>query len=173
MQCCGTIWPLAMPRGGADHAIHHTMLEMRKAFTEWEFFHQCLNAISKFVRTWFRLRGFRATCLERTSIFSSARLDSFSDMFTSACPTLVEHRWEYAAPSMLTNTTTRLLCRTAALDPTAYFTKPKQQVNGRMTRNCCLKFVARTSHHPAQKRPPSNKQAPNLNALALKSIRPI
>ncbi|CAE7344065.1 unnamed protein product [Symbiodinium sp. CCMP2592] len=87
--------PRAMPLGDADHAMHHTMLEMKLSFTDWHFFHHCLNAISKFFRTWSRLHRFRATCIDRNPKFASARLrDSFGAMFTTACPTLVEHRWE-------------------------------------------------------------------------------
>ena len=55
-----------MPIGDADHAMHHAMLEMNSAFSEWDFFHRSLHSIK-----------------------SAALRQSFSSMFMTACPTLV------------------------------------------------------------------------------------
>ena len=96
MEAISRMCPKAMPVGDADHAMRHTMQELNSAFTEWDFFHRSLNAISKYFNNWSRLPRFQDTCSERNPRFKSARLrQSFSSMFMTACPTLVEHRWEY------------------------------------------------------------------------------
>ena len=96
LESISRMCPKALPLGDADHALHHTMSELNGAFAEWDWFHSCLNAISKFFRNWSRLRRFRSVCIENNPCFTTARLrDSFSSMFVNACPTLVEHRWEY------------------------------------------------------------------------------
>ena len=96
MEAVSRMCPRALPLGDADHALHHVMLELKAAFSKWDWFHNCLNAISKYFRNWSRLRRFCSVCIENNPRFSSARLrDSFSSMFKTACPTLVEHRWEY------------------------------------------------------------------------------
>ena len=96
MEAVSRMCPKAMPIGDADHAMHHTMLEMNSAFSEWDFFHRSLHSISKYFSNWSRLRRFRDTCIERNPRFKSAALRQFfSSMFMTACPALVEHRWEY------------------------------------------------------------------------------
>ena len=96
MESISRMCPRALPLGDADHAMHHTMTELKGSFSDWDWFHNCLNAISKFFGSWSRLRRFRSTCIENNPRFQSACLrDSFSSMFVNICPALVEHRWEY------------------------------------------------------------------------------
>ena len=96
MEAVSRMCPRALSLGDADHALHHVMLELKSAFLRWDWFHGCLNSISKYFRSWSRLRRFCSVCIETNPRFSSARLkDSFVALFKTACPTLVEHRWEY------------------------------------------------------------------------------
>ena len=80
--------PRALPIKDANHGLPTT------AFTGWGKFHGTLRVMSKYFGHWGRLR-----CIERNELLGTDRIcQSFSAMFTSACPSLVERRWEYLLP---------------------------------------------------------------------------
>ena len=91
-------FPKTLPLHDIDHALHHTMEELKECWDHdmFDLFERQLNTLSKYFSKSDNLERFRKHFIyDNDKIEGDMRKKSIGKMFESPCPTFIKHRWEY------------------------------------------------------------------------------
>ena len=91
-------FPNTLPLHDIDHALHHTMEEMKECWEHdlFDLFDRQLNTLAKYFSKSDNLERFRKHFIyDNDKIEGRDRKQSIAKMFETSCPTFIKHRWEY------------------------------------------------------------------------------
>jgi len=88
-------YPNALPIPDHDHGMHHTMEEVRGYFDFDDTLLEPTKAAAKFFSHSGRMTMFLAVTVLSNATLDQEEKDMYRKMFSTLCPTWVDHRWQY------------------------------------------------------------------------------
>ena len=118
----------ALPLHDLDHGLHNVMLELNDCWASdfYEMWDRQLNTMAKHFSKSDNNERFVKQCIwDNDRIAGYARKKSIAQMFNTACPTLIRHRWQYLHDVLVWVTNRRKFLM--YLDPNVVFNRGDRQ----------------------------------------------